>query len=180
MLKGCILSEKEKKLFYVLKVSHLLWHPYEGLQIFICVVRVREVFELLFNLSIFCNISLGCVYTKRICKKLCFDLCVYVCVRLFFFGSEGLVLHRFGANSKSLLLREREGRGWKRNRLILSFFLLATQRRENRPQDPTHRMRNWLSTYLLNLKKNVGHCCNNKLHHSHIWRIFAIPCSLQQ
>lgn len=80
MLKGCILSEKEKKLFYVLKVSHLLWHPYEGLQIFICVVRVREVFELLFNLSIFCNISLGCVYTKRICKKLCFDLCVYVCV----------------------------------------------------------------------------------------------------
>lgn len=131
-----------------------------------------------FILSIFCNFLSGCVCTKRICKSYVL-FCVCVCVRLFFFGSEGFFIHL------ELLLRvwycEREKEGVEKGTDWFSFFLLATQRRKNnRPQDHTHTMRNWVSTYLLNLKKSVGHCCNNQLHHSHIWRIFAIPCSLQQ
>ncbi len=73
---------------------------------------MREVLELLFNLSIFATFHWGVCIPKEFAKSYVL-ICVYVCVcvRLFFFGIEGLVLHPFGANSKSLLLWEREGRG---------------------------------------------------------------------
>ncbi len=162
-----------------MKVSHLLWCPSEGTNFHLCCMCVWGFWIIILTFLFFATFHWGVCIPKEFAKVMFCFVCVCVCEIVLFW--EWRVLHPFGASSKSSLLWETEGRGWKRNRLILSFFLLATQRRENtRPQDHIHRMRNWLCTYLLNLKKNVGHCCNNQLHHTHIWRIFAIPCSLQQ
>jgi hypothetical protein len=76
--------------------------------LYVCVRFLNYYLTFLF----FATFHWGVCIPKEFAKSYVL-ICVYVCVcvRLFFFGSEGLVLHPFGANSKSLLLREREGRG---------------------------------------------------------------------
>jgi hypothetical protein len=159
--------------------KHWKFHTYYDVHLkgykfsFVLYVCVRFL-NYYFNLSIFCNFLLGCVYTKRICKSY-----VLFCVWVFFFGSEGFFIHL------ELLLRvviagERR-KGLKKEQTD-SLFLSSchTKKREQQAtRSHTHTMRNWVSTYLLNLKKNVGHCCNNQLHHSHIWRTlpFHVLCS---